>query len=158
MAMYGQGVTRGRVAVLGIDAAVNQACAALLIKSKSLLPQFLFSILQTRYEDLRRISDARGGNQSNLSAKVLKEYEIPFPPIEIQKQVVAEFEREQETLAGLAELSAKYAAKIAARLAAVWGESESQPAQIAVAEISPQMEAAKKVMRRYPKALRQLAE
>jgi type I restriction enzyme S subunit len=47
MAMYGQGVTRGRVAMLGIDAAVNQACAALLIKSKSLLPQFLFSILQT---------------------------------------------------------------------------------------------------------------
>lgn len=122
MAMYGQGVTRGRVAVLGIDAAVNQACAALLIKSKSLLPQFLFSILQTRYEDLRRISDARGGNQSNLSAQVLKEYEIPFPPVEIQKQVVTEFEREQATLAGLEELKAKYAAKIAARLAAVWGK------------------------------------
>lgn len=32
MAMYGQGVTRGRVAVLGIDAAVNQACAAFAIQ------------------------------------------------------------------------------------------------------------------------------
>jgi restriction endonuclease S subunit len=71
---------------------------------------------------LRRISDARGGNQSNLSAQVLKEYEIPFPPVEIQKQVVTEFEREQATLAGLEELKAKYAAKIAARLAAVWGK------------------------------------
>ena len=28
MAMYGQGVTRGRVAILGIDATTNQACAA----------------------------------------------------------------------------------------------------------------------------------
>ena len=32
MAMYGQGVTRGRVAILGIDAAINQACAAFQIK------------------------------------------------------------------------------------------------------------------------------
>jgi type I restriction enzyme S subunit len=29
MAMYGQGITRGRVAILGIDATINQACAAI---------------------------------------------------------------------------------------------------------------------------------
>ena len=27
--MYGQGVTRGKVAILGIEAACNQACAAI---------------------------------------------------------------------------------------------------------------------------------
>jgi type I restriction enzyme S subunit len=31
MAMYGQGKTRGQVAILGIDAAINQACAAIQI-------------------------------------------------------------------------------------------------------------------------------
>ena len=34
MAMYGQGVTRGRVAILGIDAPTNQACAAIEVKSR----------------------------------------------------------------------------------------------------------------------------
>ena len=32
MAMYGQGKTRGTVAILEIDAAVNQACAAIAVK------------------------------------------------------------------------------------------------------------------------------
>ena len=34
IAMYGQGITRGKVAKLGIDAATNQACAALLPSKK----------------------------------------------------------------------------------------------------------------------------
>jgi type I restriction enzyme M protein len=68
MAMYGQGVTRGRVAILGIDAAINQACAAFQLKGGSLDTGYLFRVLQSRYEDLRKISDARGGNQSNLRA------------------------------------------------------------------------------------------
>jgi len=31
MAMYGQGITRGKVAILGIDATTNQACAAIKV-------------------------------------------------------------------------------------------------------------------------------
>ncbi|GAB4364081.1 MAG: hypothetical protein Kow0060_21060 [Methylohalobius crimeensis] len=32
MAMYGQGKTRGQVAILGIPATINQACAAIQLK------------------------------------------------------------------------------------------------------------------------------
>jgi len=38
MAMYGQGVTRGRVAILGIKAAYNQACAASCCAVTPILP------------------------------------------------------------------------------------------------------------------------
>ena len=41
MAMYGQGVTRGRTAILGIDAAINQACAV-LFPVENVLVKFLF--------------------------------------------------------------------------------------------------------------------
>jgi type I restriction enzyme, S subunit len=41
MAMYGQGVTRGRVATLGIDASINQACAAIL-PMDGLLSRYLY--------------------------------------------------------------------------------------------------------------------
>ena len=121
MAMYGQGVTRGRVAILGIDAAINQACAAFQIKDNSLVAKYLFNILQSRYEDLRRISEARGGNQSNLSAQVLKEYSIPVPPIHTQKAIVAEIEAEQVLVNANRELIEKFETKIQTVLNRIWG-------------------------------------
>ena len=124
MAMYGQGVTRGRVALLGIDAAINQACAAFQVRENSLNPNYLYRILQSRYEDLRKISDARGGNQSNLSAQVLKQYLIPLPPLDIQQRIVAEIEAEQALVAANRELIERFEKKIQATIARVWGEEE----------------------------------
>jgi len=47
MALYGQGKTRGKVSILGIAAATNQACAA--ISSKPHVSQeFLFHFLESR--------------------------------------------------------------------------------------------------------------
>ena len=129
MAMYGQGVTRGRVAILGIDAATNQACAAFQITDSSLDPGFLFRILQSRYEDLRAISDARGGNQSNLSARVLKEYAIPLPPLATQQAIVAEIEAEHVLVTANRELIARFEKKIQATLVRIWGEDEPATAE-----------------------------
>jgi len=125
MAMYGQGVTRGRVAILGIDAAVNQACATFQIRDGLLVPTYLFRMLQICYEDLRRISDARGGNQSNLNAEILKRYTIPLPPLEIQTQIVAEIEAEHSLVAANRELIERFEKKIQATLTRVWGADES---------------------------------
>lgn len=124
MAMYGQGVTRGRVAILGIDAAINQACAAFLIKTPSLDSRYLFRILQARYENLRAISEARGGNQSNLSAQVLKKYAIPLPPVGVQRQIVAEIEAEESLVAANRELINRFEQKIQATIAGVWGDEQ----------------------------------
>jgi type I restriction enzyme M protein len=125
MAMYGQGVTRGRVAILGIDAAVNQACAVFQLKDDSLDNGYLFLVLQSRYEDLRKVSDARGGNQSNLSAQVLKEYLIPLPPLATQQAIVAEIEAEQALVAANRELNTRFERKIQTTLARIWGEEIS---------------------------------
>jgi type I restriction enzyme M protein len=126
MAMYGQGVTRGRVAVLGIDAAINQACAVFQLKGNSIDSGYLFRVLQSRYEDLRKISDARGGNQSNLSAQVLKEYLIPLPPLATQQAIVAEIEAEQALVAASRELITRFDRKIQATLARIWGEEKGE--------------------------------
>ena len=45
MAMYGQGATRGRVGFLGIDAAVNQACAC-IEPAKDVSANYLFYYLE----------------------------------------------------------------------------------------------------------------
>ncbi|AFZ18918.1 restriction endonuclease subunit S [Allocoleopsis franciscana] len=42
VAMYGQGLTRGKVGILGIEATTNQACAAIIPKNENLIPSYLW--------------------------------------------------------------------------------------------------------------------
>lgn len=84
MAMYGQGKTRGQVAKLGIEAATNQACAAMLLHDGH-DSDFYFQYLSAQYEAIRELGNA--GTQQNLSGGILKEVEVPVPPFEEQRQV-----------------------------------------------------------------------
>ena len=77
MALYGQGKTRGQVALLGIEAATNQACAAILPRS-DIDPYFVFLNLAGRYEELRALSNA--GGQENLSQGLIREIQF-LPPV-----------------------------------------------------------------------------
>lgn len=77
VAMYGQGKTRGKVGMLGIAAATNQACAAIL-PSEAIDPFFLYAQLTLMYDHLR--SMGRGGNQENLNLGMIKSLQILVPP------------------------------------------------------------------------------
>ena len=83
MAMYGQGKTRGTVAILEIDAAVNQACAAITVKDGK--SKFLFYQLKNSYQDIRKLSNT--GNQDNLNADIIKTYQVPWAPDEEQERI-----------------------------------------------------------------------
>lgn len=88
IAMYGQGVTRGRVAVLGIDATCNQACAALNSLDGRVELFFLFYFLSWRYEEIREL--AHGGQQQNLNLDIVRELLIVRPPsLDEQREIVA---------------------------------------------------------------------
>lgn len=86
MAMYGQGKTRGKVAMLDIDAATNQACSAIIIREKRIKAGFVFQNLASRYEEIRKISNS--GGQENLSAELIEDIYFSYP----------ENEKEQETI------------------------------------------------------------
>jgi type I restriction enzyme S subunit len=92
VAMYGEGKTRGKVSELRIDAATNQACAALLFDdlSASCKP-YVKSFFQKNYEDIRRLSS--GGVQPNLNLSLIKRTLVPLPPLAEQRRIVAEVER-----------------------------------------------------------------
>jgi type I restriction enzyme S subunit len=83
LAMYGQGQTRGRTAKLLIEAACNQACAALL-PSDDLLPDYLWVWLQLSYENVRSLG--RGGQQENLNLDIVRNLSLPKPPVALQQQ------------------------------------------------------------------------
>ena len=84
MAMYGQGKTRGQVAKLGIEAATNQACAAILLNGQH-DPDFYFQLLSSQYEAIRELGNA--GTQQNLSGGILKELPVPVPPVAEQRRI-----------------------------------------------------------------------
>lgn len=77
LAMYGQGVTRGKVAILGIEAATNQACAAIQPTRDVVDSRFVYHYLTHRYEALRRLS--HGGQQQNLNLDIIRDFPIKYP-------------------------------------------------------------------------------
>ena len=84
MAMYGQGKTRGQVAKLGIEAATNQACAAILLNDRH-DHDFYFQFLSSQYESIRELGNT--GTQQNLSGGILKELPVPVPPVNEQRRI-----------------------------------------------------------------------
>lgn len=84
VAMYGQGITRGRVALTGIEACCNQACAVIEAKD-NYLPEFIYFYLEYKYEELRSL--AHGANQQNLNLKMIKSFKIPEIEFTEQKLV-----------------------------------------------------------------------
>ena len=84
MALYGQGKTRGKVAILGIEAATNQACAAIILNN-SVFKDFVFHYLISQYETIRTLSNT--GNQENLNSLLVRSIPILLPSDSEQKAI-----------------------------------------------------------------------
>lgn len=85
VAMYGQGLTRGKAAILGINATTNQAVCALK-PLELLMSEFLFYYFMKNYWQFRE--EAVGGNQPNYSAKMISSWSISLPTLPEQHEIV----------------------------------------------------------------------
>ena len=83
IAMYGQGQTRGRSAILKVESTSNQACGA-IFPNKIDNPVFIWHQLMLRYSELRELG--RGGNQPNLNGQLIKNFELILPPLALQNE------------------------------------------------------------------------
>ena len=89
LAMYGEGKTRGTASELGIEAATNQALAA--IQTPAAIRGFIKVVLWKNYEDVRK--SASGGVQPNINLSIVRAIPVPLPPLAEQTRIVAEVER-----------------------------------------------------------------
>lgn len=85
VAMYGQGLTRGRAAILAVEATTNQAVCALQPK-QILKSEYLFYYFMTNYWEYRE--KAIGGNQPNYSATMISKWLINLPTPDEQIEIV----------------------------------------------------------------------
>lgn len=86
LAMYGEGKTRGQVTELKLNAACNQACAAIIVIEEKVHRSFMKIRLMENYEETRKT--AVGGNQPNLNLNKVREISINLPSLEEQAQIV----------------------------------------------------------------------
>lgn len=92
VALYGEGKTRGKVSELRIDAATNQACAALIFGELALnCRDYIKHFFLKNYDDIRRLSS--GGVQPNLNLSIIGHTAFPLPPLSEQYRIVSEIER-----------------------------------------------------------------
>lgn len=104
VALAGQGKTRGTVAITRIELCTNQSLCS-IITVKRLLPDFLYHYLSGQYLKLRDISSG-DGTRGGLNLKMIREFTVPVPPIEVQREIVRILDKFTELSAELsAELS-----------------------------------------------------
>lgn len=84
IAMYG--ATIGKVGVLGMDCATNQACCACAVNESIVDNWFLFYYLLSQRQEF--IKKSAGGAQSNISRAKIIEHPMPIPPIKEQRRIV----------------------------------------------------------------------
>lgn len=97
MAMYGQGKTRGQVALLEIAAATSQN-AAVIRPSAEIDSEYLWLYLMSRYRRLRGTGAL--GQISHLNLGYLRDLSIAMPPL-AEQRAIAELFRDLEDQASL---------------------------------------------------------
>lgn len=88
IAMYG--ATIGKLGILGIDAATNQACAVGQ-PHDFLNSKYMFYYFLARRSDL--IALGKGGAQPNISQTIIKDFPFALPPLNEQKRIVERLDK-----------------------------------------------------------------
>lgn len=94
VAMYGQGKTRGMTGYITVECATNQACACIL-PSEKINQKYLWKYIIFSYDKLR--SMAKGGNQPNLNAGIIRKFPVLMPPMNLQNRFAVFAEQVEKT-------------------------------------------------------------
>jgi type I restriction enzyme S subunit len=88
--LSGQGKTRGSVALLRIKATCNQSLVSIYPKDiTELQPEYIYFNLQGRYEEIRRITGDDEKDRRGLNMGLVRNIEIPIPPLPEQQRIVS---------------------------------------------------------------------
>ncbi|KAB0579159.1 restriction endonuclease subunit S [Campylobacter volucris] len=84
--LYSIFATLGEVAILDIDATTNQAIAGINIKENNANSLYLMYFLKSIKDEI--CNKGRGVAQNNLNLSILKQIQIPLPPLKEQERIV----------------------------------------------------------------------
>jgi type I restriction enzyme S subunit len=92
VALYG--ATVGNTAILGIDAATNQAVCFIIPQKGKIESKYIFYLLKSKINEL--LSMRVGGAQPNISQEIIKNLTFPLPPLSEQNKIIEILEQADE--------------------------------------------------------------
>ena len=87
---------------------INQRICRIMPKDERLDVNYLFQLLNSDKFETEAMRNSSGAAQLNLSSKWLNNYEIPLPPLHIQKAIAAKLDKAQEIISYNQQLLEKY--------------------------------------------------
>jgi len=114
------GATIGKTGFLTFKSTTNQNIAGLTPKDETNLDKkYLYFACQSIYNNFMRLGE---GKFRMATLSFVREQKIPVPSIDIQRQIVAQIEKEQELVNANKQLIEIFEQKIKDRISKVWGE------------------------------------
>ena len=90
----------GRPYIMAIDGCIHDGWLLLRDQSDRLDQDFLYNILGSKPVLAQFERSATGGVVNNLNSEIVRGVQIPLPPLEVQKEIVAEIEGYQKVING----------------------------------------------------------
>lgn len=109
----------GDTAILEYEACFPDSVVGLIPKSGT-DPFFLEMMMRSQKEYLNRVAPQAA--QKNINIEILTTVKIPLPPLEVQKEIVARINQEQELVNANKELIKIFEQKIKTEIAKLWEE------------------------------------
>ena len=78
--LIGEGQTRGRTSLLGIEATVNQNMAYIIVGNR-IQSEYLWRQLHAAYAWIRGFGDGSGGSQSAMNCSTVRSLHVAVPPV-----------------------------------------------------------------------------
>ena len=89
VAITGQGKTLGNVALVGFDTTISQHLAYVRLDRADVTPEYLYQYMRSRYEELQEVGRAGGSTKAALTCAFLRDYRLPLPTPEEQRDIAA---------------------------------------------------------------------
>lgn len=120
--------TIGRIGINRVPIATNQGFKNVVIADpQRAIPEYVALALTRLVSTMQ--AWATGGTFAEISKTKFCELEIPLPPLEVQKEIMAEIEGYQNEVKRLKNAITDQEKKIRATLARIWGEDELAPTE-----------------------------
>ena len=91
--------------------------------NKVLLNYYLQILLSSKFTKNTLLVKARGGSQKFVSLANLRDFQVPLPPIEVQKRIVERVKKEKTHIESCKELIKINTEKIRQKIDALWGNT-----------------------------------
>jgi len=86
------------------------------------LPEYIFYLTKSRFWDAWVTRQSKTATLTNINAQQFSSFELPLPPLDVQRNIVAEIEKEEQAVESCKNLVSAYEAKIRATIARLWGD------------------------------------